>query len=52
MKFISLTLTLFCLAHASNAKIRKYFVGVVEVLWDYAPRGLNQKTSKLLNEDS
>ena len=51
MKQIILTFTLISLACISSAKTRTYYVAVLEVFWDYAPSGLNQKTLQPLNED-
>ena len=34
-----------------QAKERVYYIGAVDVNWDYAPSGINRINGKLLDED-
>ena len=45
----------FCLVLAilqpTTARMREYFIGAVDVKWDYAPSGLNMKTGVKIDND-
>ena len=36
---------------SSDARTIEYFIGTVDVMWDYAPSGTNLKTGVKLDED-
>ena len=41
----------FASLQATDAKVIEYYIGALEVTWDYAPSGINLKTGVKLDDD-
>ena len=52
MCLLRIILHFLMLISMSAAKTRVYYVATVDLLWDYAPSGINKINSKLLDNDS
>lgn len=51
MGLVSLFVLVFVLVQPVTARTRQYYIGAVDILWDYAPSGLNLKTGVNLDKD-
>ena len=42
---------LFAILNSAVAVTKEYYIGAVDVMWDYAPSDINQKTAVKLDDD-